>query len=260
VKAEIGKEAGYRKWLVPEPKAVFILVHGLGCHAGRWEAAADFFLKKGISSYALELGREEGLANYRSKILRLYDIAKKEKPAKRIFLIGESLGAITSFLVCAERPGLCDGLVCISPAFAARKRPAPVDYIKMVTALLFNPGKEFTLPFDSSMCTRDIEYRTRLDRDPDEYRSIPAKKIFEILLAQRRVRAVSKKMLTPVLFLVAGEDLIVDTASAMAAFSNLAAEDRTIVTFPGMYHSLSIDLGREAVFEEILKWAKTKLR
>ena len=234
------------------------MVHGLGAHSGRWEAAADFFMKRGISSYAVELGKPEGLASYNSKVLRLHDIAKRDNPAKKIFLVGESLGAITSFLVCAERPGLFDALVCISPAFAARQRLAPLDYISMLTGLFFDPGKQFTLPFDSSMCTRDIEYRTKLDHDPDEYRAIPAKKTFEILLAQRRAAASGKSMLTPVLFLIAGEDKIADAASAEAVFSKLAAKDKALVKFPGMYHSLSIDLGKEAVFEEILKWAAKK--
>ena len=49
------KEAGYRQWHSPDPRCVFLLVHGLGTHSGRWEAAADFFLKEGVASYAVEL-------------------------------------------------------------------------------------------------------------------------------------------------------------------------------------------------------------
>jgi len=234
------------------------LVHGLGAHSGRWDLAADFFMKRGVSSYAVELGKPDSLAIYKSKILRLYDIAKRDNPAKKIFLVGESLGAIISFLVCAERPGLFKGLVCISPAFAPRKRPSPLTCVRMFASLFYDPGKEFTLPFDSSMCTRDIEYRTKLDQDPDEYRAIPVKKVFDILLAQRRVAALSRTMSTPALFLIAEEDKIADTAAAKEVFSRLAAEDKALVEFPGMYHSLSIDLGREAVFEEILKWVEEK--
>jgi alpha-beta hydrolase superfamily lysophospholipase len=256
---EKGKEAGYRQWLIPDPKAVFVLVHGLGAHGGRWEAAADFFRKRGVSSYAVELGKTDSLADHKGKILRLHGIARRDNPAKKIFLIGESLGAITSFMLCAGRPGLFDALVCVSPAFSPGQRPSPPDYMRMLAALFFNPEKQFTLSFDSSMCTRDIEYRAKLDSDPDEYRAIPVKKIFEILLAQRRAASMGKSMLTPALFLIAGDDRIADAASAEAVFSKLAAKDKAMVKFPGMYHSLSIDLGREAVFEEILKWMETHL-
>ena len=49
----MAEEIGYRKWLAPEPKAVFLLVHGLCAHRVRWEAMADFLLKINISSYAI---------------------------------------------------------------------------------------------------------------------------------------------------------------------------------------------------------------
>jgi alpha-beta hydrolase superfamily lysophospholipase len=155
------KDIGYRKWTLSAPRAIFLLVHGLGTHSGRWEEAAGFFLKKGISSYAVELrdfdrpddpaGGSDSFAACYNNILRLYDIAAKDNPAKKIFLVGESLGAIISLLLAACRPGLFDGLVCISPAFVNRYKPKPLDYIKMFAPLLYNPHKQFVLPFDSSM-------------------------------------------------------------------------------------------------------------
>ena len=254
-------DGGYRQWRLPEPKYVFLLVHGLGAHSGRWEAMADFFLKKGISSYAVELkdGSRENFGSYYGKILRLYGIIAKENPSKKIFLAGESMGALISFLLCAARPGAFSGLICISPAFAARERIAFPDGIRMLAALFYNPGKQFTLPFDSSMCTRDIDYINKMDQDPREYRSVPLRQIFEILLAQVYARAVKKKMMTPALFLIAGEDKIVDPAVSAAVFKGLAVKDKTLVEFPGMYHALSIELGKEAVFEEILKWAERRI-
>jgi alpha-beta hydrolase superfamily lysophospholipase len=35
----------------------------------------------------------------------------------------------------------------------------------------------------------------------------------------------------------------------------LQGADKTLLVFPGMRHALSIDLGREKVFEDILAWA-----
>lgn len=263
------EEIGYRQWLLPLPRAVFLLVHGLGAQAGRWEAMGDFFVKKGISSYAAELWDVDrpDMASYRSghfrayysKILRLYDIAVKDNPSKKIFIIGESLGALISFLLVSGRPGLFSGLICVSPAFANKVALAPADYVRVLSALLYNPRKLFALPFDSSMCTRDISYREKLARDDREFRPVSSKLIFEIVLAQARARIAKNRMTIPALFLVAGEDKIVDPRSARAIFNGLAAEDKAIVEFPGMYHSLSIDLGKESVFEEILRWVDRRI-
>jgi len=268
MKTAENQEAGYRQWRSPEPRCVFLLVHGLGTHSGRWEAAADFFLKKGVASYAVELrgigpaakpgARPESFDSCYDKILLLRKIAAKDNPGKKIFLIGESLGAITSFLLCASRPGLFSGLVCISPAFAARYKLPFLDSVRIAASLFYNPQKLFSLPFNSEMCTRDTDYRHRLDQDPLEYRTASSKLILGILFAQARAKAV-KKILTPVLFLIAGEDKIVDPSAAAAVFRGLAAEDKTLVEFPGMYHALSIDLGKERVFEGILKWIEERV-
>ena len=262
-------EAGYRQWRSPEPRCVFLLVHGLGAHSGRWEAMADFFLKKGISSYAAELRsfdstgkadrRADDFAIYRDKILRVYDIAAKDNPAKKIFLIGESMGALISFLLCVDRPGLFSGLVCISPAFATRNKVSVPDCIRMLAPLLYNPGKLFPLPFDSSMCTRDIDYKNKMDQDSREYRTASSKLIFEILLAQLRAGSIGKKITTPVLFLSAGEDKIVDTKAATGIFNSMMIKDKKLIEYPGMYHALSIDLGKESVFEDISRWIMPRI-
>jgi alpha-beta hydrolase superfamily lysophospholipase len=57
---ESSGEIIYKRWVAPSPRAVFLLVHGLGAHAGRWETAAEDFLKNGISSYAVELKEPVG--------------------------------------------------------------------------------------------------------------------------------------------------------------------------------------------------------
>ncbi len=252
----------YKRRGPSEPKAVFLLVHGLGAHPGRWEATSDFFADNGIASYAIELKsikNGENFHGYYNKILKLYNIAVKENSSKKIFLAGESMGALISFLLAALSPGLFSGLICISPAFVNRYRPGAWDSIRMLTAIFLSPKKEFKLPFDSSMCTRDPEYRKKMDQDPREYRAVSSKLIFDLLLAQARAKTVSNKITIPVLFLLAGEDKLVDPQAANSIFNSLTIKDKTLVEFPGMYHSLSIEMGKEAVFAEMLKWVEKRI-
>lgn len=263
------KELTYKHWGVSDPRCIFLLVHGLGAHAGRWEAMAGFFLNKGVASYAVELRsrdvsgksgpEEDRLDSFLDKIRALYGIIAKDNPSKKIFLIGESFGAIISFLICADHPNLFRGLVCISPAFVPKHKMTFLEFIRMLAPLLYNPEKEIALPFDSSMCTRDSVYRNMMDKDTREYRSISSRFIFEIFLIQARAMARKKKMMTPALFLVPEEDRIVDPQGTRQVFDSLAVKKKRLVSFPGMYHSLSIELGKEAVFEEISKWTEERL-
>lgn len=255
----------YRHWTRQAPRAVFLLVHGLGAHAGRWEAAGDFFLKRGISSYAVEL-REAGLppsagvGDFYGKILALRNIAIKDTGGQApVFLIGESLGAVLSSLVCAGDPEIFKGLICIAPAFKARLKIPPADALKILAGYFFSPKKEFPLPFNSSMCTRDQDCKKIMDCDPAEYRATSAKMIFQILKEQARARRALVRITIPSLFLVAGNDLLIDPRSIKDAFKTLAAADKEIIEFPGMYHALSVDIGKEKVFETILKWTDGRM-
>lgn len=250
------EEIGFRQWVIPEPRAVFLLVHGLGAHTGRWEAMAGFFLKNGISSYAIEI---PGFNNCHSGILRLRGVISKKNPSKKIFLVGESLGGIISFSLAIEKPHLFDGLICLSPAFTSRLRLPLSDYIKMSLALLYDQKKQFRIPFDSSMCTRDMDYRIKMETDDRESRSASAMVLAKILLFQSYARATKKRLQTPVLFMSAGDDKIVDQDRTRQVFNGLSVSDKTLIEYPGMYHSLSIDLGKEKVFEDLLRWVSKRI-
>lgn len=245
---------GYRRWGGPAPRAVFLLVHGLGARSARWEAMAGFLAQHGISSYGAELDEHSDFRDYFRQVLDLRRMAAAENPGKKIFIAGESMGALIAFLVSSSNPGLFDGLVCLSPAFANNIRFAIPEYLEMAAALLYNPAKTFSVPFNSSMCTRDIEYRKKMDSDPAEYRSSSAKLLVQIMSYQIAA-AFRADPGAPVLFLLAGADKIVDNSRARKIFTGLRSDDKRLIEFPGMYHSMSVDTGKETVFSQILNWA-----
>lgn len=252
----MGEKNGYRQWITPTPRAVFLLVHGLGAHTGRWESMAEFFLQKDISSYAPEL---EDFNTSHNDILRVYHLAAKENPGKKIFLIGESLGGLISLFFAIDNPGLFNGLVCLSPAFSNRLTLPPLDYMKIFFSLFYDQRRKFNVPFDSSMCTRDVEYRKKMDADERERRSASAIVLTKIVMMQSYLPLVKNRLKTPALFMYAGEDKIVDQNKTIKIFNSLALQDKTLIGYPGMYHSLSIDIGREKVFGDVLQWIDKRI-
>jgi alpha-beta hydrolase superfamily lysophospholipase len=64
---------------------------------------------------------------------------------------------------------------------------------------------------------------------------------------------------TPVLFLLAGKDLLVDPRESESVFKKLKIKDKTLIKYPEMLHALSIDLGREKVFEDIFSWLTKRI-
>ena len=254
----------YRKWAAHNPHGVVLLVHGLGGYSGRWEECASFFGSEGISSYAIELrgfGETPGIrghvnvfTDYYNDIYVLAGIIREENPGLKIFIAGESLGGLIGFLSAAYRPDLFDGLICISPVFKSVLKFSFFDYFLFILSLLFAPKKQFTMPFIPSDLTRDEGYLQRLGSDPLEHRKASARLLFEILRGQNAARKIKTDFNFPVLFLIAGEDTLVDNTRTAQIFSRISFPVKSLSVYPEMYHALTIDRGREKVFEDILTW------
>ena len=270
LKADKNLDIIYRQWFVLEPKAVLLLVHGLGAHTGRWEFLADFFQKNNISSYALELkgfGQTQGergdidsLNTYFQDMRSLSDIIKRENPGKDIFLLGESMGALICFLYAALEPQAFSGLICISPAFANKLPFSLWTYLNIGLALVSNPKKQFPAPITPQMCTQDIEYQKIIDSDSLDKHTATARLYWNIFKAQQRVKSLRDKVVSPLLVLTAGEDTVVDSLATREIFNSLRVKDKEIINYPAMRHALSVDLGKEKVFGDILRWLEKIMR
>ncbi|MCX6571233.1 MAG: alpha/beta fold hydrolase [Candidatus Aminicenantes bacterium] len=259
----------FRRWPAsPEPaspKAVFLLVHGLGAYSARWGFLAGHLAEHGFASYAVELRgfgrtpeRPRGhIGSFRvwdRDILELGDIARRENPGKKIFLLGESLGGLLAFNLACRNADKFAGQVLIAPAFKNRMKFPLSAYLKLVSLLLFNPTLMVDVPFTSEMVTRDPEYLQVMNASPDELRVASLKCLFNFLPEQAGSRRLAKKLAVPTLFLIPGADLLVDERAGRKMFQKLPLADKTLLEYPDMLHALSIDLGREKVFKDILDW------
>jgi alpha-beta hydrolase superfamily lysophospholipase len=259
----------YRKWEAASPRAVFLLVHGLGAHSARWEFLAEVFLFRNVSSYAIELrgcgetqdlkGHIDSFNVYYNDIYSLRDIIVKENTGKKIFLVGESLGGLISYIAAVENPDMFNGLVCLSPAFSNQFKPSVLDYIKIFFPLLYNPKKQHKMPFTSKMCTRDTTYESAMDADHREHRLATSRFILNLLTAQGEAKTLKDREDMHILFLLSGDDQVVDPRASEKVFEKLSARDKKIIQYPDMRHALSVELGKEKVAEDILKWLEGEI-
>jgi alpha-beta hydrolase superfamily lysophospholipase len=246
------------------------LLHGIGAHTGRWNFFAEYFSQKGISCYALELrgfgetaerprGHLETFEIYYQDIKTMAALIGRENPGKKAFLVGESLGGLLAFVLAAREPKLFDGLIFMSPAFKNAIKFPLIDYLIMLPALLFNPQIMLAVPFTSTMCTRDLAYRQVMDSNPLELRKASVKYLLYIIVAQVQSAPLTKKIQGPVLFMLPGLDCMIDRSASRKIFKALVTQDKTLIEYPDMFHALYIDLGREKVFADILRWLENHL-
>lgn len=246
-----------------------LLVHGLGGHSNNWEFVANFLMEHNITSYAIELkgfGRTDGLKGhitslevYIKDIRRLYNIIRREHKRIPIFIAGESMGGLTGFLTVIRKPRLFKGLVCMAPGFASGLKFSAMDYFKMISARFYNQKKQFIMPFTSDMCTRDPECKKIIDNDKLEHKFATPRLLQSILLAQLSSILSKHKVKTDTLFLLAGADTFVSTRASKKIFKGIKFEHKEMIVYPGMRHSLTMELGREKVFADLLRWLEKRI-
>jgi len=256
----------YRRWKTDGVKAALLLVHGMGAHSARWEFLAEFFAGKGYPSYAIELrgfgrtpdrprGHIDSFDAYYQDILALRDLIRIENPGRKVFILGESIGGLIAFMVANSFAGQ----LLISPAFANGMKYPLASYLTLAAFMLIRPKKTIEIPFTSAMCTRDPAYRKVMDHNPDELRVASLRMLRNILFAQVEAKRAAKDIKVPALFLISGKDLLVDERAGRKVFDGLPLEDKTKIEYPDMLHALSIDLGREKVFADMLNWLEERI-
>lgn len=250
----------YRAWTAAKPKVVLLAIHGIGAHSMRWNFLGAYLAQKNISTYALELrGNGDNHLSYpvynfqkfHTDIQEMYRIIRKKQPKTKIVLIGESMGGLISFNYAAHHPEL-DGLICLSPAFQSLLKFRWWEYF-LLPWLLILPRWPIKLHFSAQMCTADNDVQKYLSRDRRESRTVPGGLLIAILFAQMQSAKDVEKIKIPVLFQLAGNDVMVSTAKSKEVLQKISSAKK-IITYAKMRHALSIEKNRATVFQDILHW------
>jgi len=259
----------YREWNCPTPKAVIILVHGLGGYSGRFFEFGPYLAKNGMQVYAIELkgfgespsikGHINNFQLYTKELRSLVGTAKELHPGKKIFMFGESMGGLITLDFTIHHQEMINGIILVSPA-VKDKMPYPLKQkFDIFKAALFDPMAFFNAGFNAEIFTRDQVMAKRINNDPLEVRNLTAKFFLSILKAMTFVNMKPQVIKLPVLMLLAGKDKMISAEAAEAYFKKLLSKDKELKWYPEMYHALYVDKDRENVFKDILSWANKHL-
>ncbi len=236
------------------PKAVFVLVHGLGGHSARWDFLAGHLAGSGFASYAIELrgfgrtperprGHVDSFETWFRDILALREIAGRDFPGKKVFLLGESMGGLIAYDLAGRHPDRFAGVVLISPAFKNGMKFPLSAYLKLVLFGLFNPKLAVEVPFTSDMVTRDPGLPPVMDASRTRS-GWPAWEFWSVSCRSRPGPVgwpgpppSHRSSSSPAI------DHLVDERAGRKIFEKFALADKTLIEYPDMLHALSIDLG-----------------
>ena len=263
-----GTQLVYDAYEPPRPRAAVLVLHGWADHAGRWREVGERLRDAGLATYLLDQrghGRSGGRPGYLSRFSQLLGDLQAFRRAVRLrtdgrqLLLGLGFGGLVALRYLETQPSdaIAAAVVCcpwLGPAF---KAPAWTRVAGRVLQDLW-PTLSIPLRLDPEQLSRDPAVNKAYSEDPAVYEVISPGAWREIRWAQGAVVADAQRIESPLLFLLAGEDRVVDAHLGRAFADGLtgAAEVRW---YPEMYHEILHDPQRERAVGDILGFVDAQL-
>ncbi|HKW42336.1 MAG TPA: alpha/beta fold hydrolase [Gemmatimonadales bacterium] len=244
----------------PAPRAAVLLLHGWSDHAGRWRDTGEQLRDAGYSTYVLDLrghGRSGGRRGHLSRFSQLLGDLQAFRRVVRLrtdrpqVLLGISFGALVALRYLETQPSdPIVGAVIMSPWLGLAFRPPVWKLLAGRVLADLWPTLPIPAKVDADVVSRDAAVNQAYAEDAAVHGVMTPGAWRELQWAQRAVPADGYRIESPLLFLLAGEDRLIDAHLARAFADSLKAEVR-VRWYPEMYHEVLHDPGRDAVFADV---------
>ncbi len=220
-----GFECYYQRWLPDSPKALLIMIHGLGDHIGRYNELVSHL---GCQGYACALydrkgdgqspGRRGHIGSFDSLLENLGHFISFARvgmdPGLPIILIGGSLGGLIAINYVVEKMGHVDGLILASPAIEPRiKIPEwKKKFVRRLARILPSITVDNELSFDDM--TSDGDEKEYLMKDRFFHKRLSLEGAVEIENRLKYVMTMAHRIYVPTLILTGSADRICDLKGA----------------------------------------------
>jgi len=257
-------------WTIKNPKAILLLVHGLGEHSGRYEyqQLANDFNAAGFSMISFDhrgSGRSEGLVAYIDRFTQLTDdlamVANAERPEGIPYiLLSHSLGGLiaTRYLI-DHHDHPFDMAIFSAPAVKADDSMAPLlrKIAPIISKLL---PKLPAAKLAQHMISKDPAVRDRYQADDLIYKGkVRARKGYETMKCMEYVMDKFDQIQLPVLIMHGADDKITDPIGSQMLYDGISADDKTLKYYDELYHEIYNEPERDEVIRDTISWIESRL-
>jgi alpha-beta hydrolase superfamily lysophospholipase len=249
------------------PAAVLVL-HGWSDHAGRWREGAERLRDAGLAAYVLDQrghGRSSGRPGYLSRFsqllgdLQAFRRAVRRRIDRPQILLGISFGGLVALRYVETQPSdAVAAAIIVCPWLGLAYRPAVWKRVAGRILADLWPTVRLPMDLDADHLSRDPAVNKAYDEDPAVHGVMSPGAWREIKWAQGAVVADGDRIECPLLFLLAGEDRIVDPHLARA-FADALKGSVEVRWYPEMYHEILHDPQRDRVMGDIVAFIGAQL-
>lgn len=255
-----------RTWLPAKPpRAVVVVVHGLGEHSGRYAHVAQALVEAGCAVYAMDHrghGQSGGpralvdrFANVVADIDHVVDLARREHARKPVFMLGHSMGGALSLSYALKHGDKLQGLMLSGPAVALDGAPPAMKPISKILSMFAPRLGMFGI--EPSKVSRDPSVVADYAKDPlNAHGKVPARTLGEIVRFVEWLPLALPMIKLPLLVQHGEQDLLAGVAGSRMVVDRAGSTDKTLKVYDGLYHEIFNELpeDRARVLADLVGW------
>ncbi|MCI0523615.1 MAG: lysophospholipase [Bacteroidales bacterium] len=261
------KTAFYNNDVESNPKALILLVHGIGEHAGRYRTWAERFNRAGISFRSFDLpghGQSAGRRGVMPPLEKIYDMfdtviegISADIDGVPLFLYGHSLGGGLVLNYIIRRKPSVRGAIVTSPWVRLAEEPPKLKVLLASVAKKLMPGMTQPSGLNINSLSRDREVVALYKSDPLVHGMISAGLFASMTDAAAETLARASEIGCPLLLAHGRDDMITSPSGSVEVAGS--APVATLKLWDGGYHELHNDHLRDEHFDFIIEWIDTLL-
>lgn len=268
--ASDGDNLAVQDWPVAEgvrQRGLVLLVHGLGEHAGRYDAVAQRlntwgFAVRGYDQYGHgeSGGPRGGLSTSRRLVDDLADVVQSTRAklgsGQSLIVLGHSMGGLVAAAFAQAHPTQLDGLVLSSPAFATRATAVQRLLLRVLPHVA--PNLLVGNGLDTRWLSHDPAVAAAYRADPLVHDRISPRLARFITSAVAGIIDAAAQWQVPTLLLYAGDDRLVDPAGSRAFARSAPADLVTSRCLEGAYHEIFNEADPQPAFNALQRWLEAR--
>lgn len=260
-------------YLVDNPKAVVLTIHGSGEHFGRYKHVAEWFNQNQIAMIGGDLpglgkskekrGHVNNFQDYLNKVDEWLKYTQEKLPNTPIFLFGHSMGGliVLRYMEELKNKNAIKGFIVTSPGISLKLK-VPKWEVTMAKVLnnIF-PTMKLENGIKSNQVSRSKNIVDKYGTDPLNYSKVSVRWFIEFQNAMKEVWEKAdniNKLDIPLIFIQAGEDQLVDANEADKFSKLLNNESFTYLNVPGLYHEILNEPEKETYLKLLTDWISEK--
>jgi alpha-beta hydrolase superfamily lysophospholipase len=260
-----------------------VILHGFAEHLGRYDRLVAELVDAGFACHLFDLrghGRSEGRRGHIARFsdyLDDLDFFVRETPQRvsetsdltdprvdqaleaPLFVLAHSLGGLIVLNYVLHRPQVFDALAVSSPFLApAFKLPPLAKEVGAIAAYVM-PTFSLKTVIQPDWLSRDASIVTAYKQDPLVSSTVTTGWWQAVREAQAEVLERAREIRTPALFLLGDADRLADWRHSRSVFERLGSVNKRLEIYPGFFHEVLNELGRERVIEDLISWFTSNL-